>query len=183
MRAGAQRGQHSAEFVVLIGTVALVTVAMQPLARHAVGMGLRAATNATLGTELDALRIAATPEVVDIDRGHNQTRLRWFVLDGSNCEASSSDDTSSWNGGRPWRSEEPELVTGLTDTTTFWIACDVAGERASFSVTVTRGSSEVDALQVLDQEGQAGMRHRTTMVDSVSGDVTGSDIRTQFVTE
>ena len=193
MRANARRGQHSAEFAVLMGAVVVVAVGMQTLARRAVGVGIVAATKATLGSELRTLKITADPEVVDIDAGERQTLLRWHVPDGQNCEASTLvqgpqglrvDTTSTWSRRRDPSSTEPEQVEGLTDTTTFRIACDLpSGERATYAVTVTKGRSEVDAMQAVEQRGRAGLRHRTRVVDSVSGNATGSEIRTQFVTE
>ncbi len=182
MRLKTQRGQHTAEFGLLMGTAALVAVTMQPLARHAVSRGVRAVSNTVLGTELATSRIIATPDLIDLDRGQNQIRLDWSVPDGQSCVASSN-PASSWNGGRGPSSTEPEVVSGLTDTTTFRLACDVPGGRATYQVTVTRGRLEVVAVQAMDQAGQAGLRHRTQVVDAISGHADGSDARTQFVTE
>lgn len=184
MRLNAQRGQHTAEFALLMGTAALVAVTMQPLARRAASVGVRAVSNAVLGTELSTQRIIATPDLIDPARGQNEARLEWNVPSGQNCAAS-----GDWSGGRqPDGTESVTPPLTRPDGTprvswTYRLACDVTGGRATYQVTVTRGRLEVAAVQAMDQAGQAGMGHRTKVMDAISGHADGSDARTQFVTE
>ena len=186
MDARDQRGQHTAEFGLLVGMTALIAVAMQPMIRKAISRGVQSATDGILNPVI----IMATPETIDPDSGQTSTTLRWSVPRAVRCIAfgvwKADDPNPPRNWG--WYELKPpsgvETIENITKTTTFRLWCDVPGGYLDefpikTKVTVTVGSLGVRATQDVDMTGRATTGFQTTEVDAISGTAVNQDIQTR----
>lgn len=173
MRRIGRNGQHTAEFGMMIGLVAIVAITLNHVVYRAVMNGVQRVSDDVLGIEV----IAADPKSI---REGGQTTLRWNVPEAASCTA-----FGGWTGPRAPSGEEVVTPEG---TTTYHLACVRAdgSDIAPQSVTVAIDSGfSMESTQAIDIEGEDGddFTRQTKTTEHVIGHAEDQDLQVSPIPE